>query len=173
MEHSGLEMRMELKDTFSRMLLQTNPVTLSCPAGYQSPGTLSATCKAYPANASATTDYYTYTCFPCPLGTYKESAGAGLCTACAGGKTTPSIGTTNSTLCTFCPAGTYTVNTWVTGPVTGAGSISCSPCPAGYYSDGTASISSCVVCTGGEAREVYCLLCGQTMSSTRAHTICI
>ena len=91
----------------------------------------------------------------CPAGSLLDRAAVqrgapDVCTPCSAGSST--MNATGATICTACPAGTYSA----------MGDADCSPCLPGYYSVSSSSVS-CSVCPlnsyANSSRQTGCQLC--------------
>ena len=136
--------------------------------------TTSAACLCKPGYYLSNTSQM---CERCNTGTYKTSAGDGVCTSCSGGRTTAGTGATADTQC-VCPSGQNWNGTicvtcspyavWSNNQCqckagyTGNGTT-CTPCGQGTYKSSTGT-GTCTACPAGTYQngtgKTQCIGCG-------------
>jgi len=127
-----------------------------CPAGQYQDLTGKTSCKN--CDVGTYSNLGSTTCTPCAAGYYQDQPGKGSCKICPAGTYQPDIGKTS---CIQCPAGTKnsaegsTVSTDCTdclaGSFSAAGAGTCTPCATGNYQPDPGK-TSCIQCPVGKER---------------------
>jgi len=84
-------------------------------------------------------------CYPCPIGTFKDTVGRAACTQCPAGVEGNVIGAEGPEQCKVgadC----------LPGFQSSTGSVECHPCPKGTFKD-TAGVSTCTPCPDGQTTD--------------------